>query len=79
MRYSCHAFLGYRLLRNSLEAGDRFCQDSVRCRSFADGLLDDQRWQAKEVLIVDPGLPILPQPFEALDPARRARSTTPVS
>jgi len=44
-----YEFLVYRLLRNGLEAGDIFCRDSVRFRSFEDDLLDDQRWQDKGV------------------------------
>lgn len=36
-----YEFLIYRLLRRALEAGDLFCQDSVRFRSFEDDLLDD--------------------------------------
>jgi len=58
-----YEFLVYRLLRNSLEAGDIFCRDSVRFRSFEDDLLDKQRWQKKEVLIASTGLAILKQPI----------------
>ena len=35
-----YEFLVYRLLRNGLEAGEIFCRDSVRFRSFEDDLLD---------------------------------------
>ena len=59
-----YEFLAYRLLRNGLEAGDIFCRDSVRFRSFEDDLLDDQRWQEKEKLIADTGLAILKQPIQ---------------
>jgi hypothetical protein len=48
-----YEFLVYRLLRNGLEAGDIFCRDSVRFRSFEDDLLDNQRWQKKEELIIN--------------------------
>jgi TnpA family transposase len=48
-----YEFLVYRLLRNGLEAGDIFCRDSVRFRSFEDDLLDDQQWQQKEKLIAE--------------------------
>src|SRR5215813_14773636 len=41
-----------------------FCRESVRFRSFEDDLLDDQRWQAKDTLIADTGLPRLQQPIE---------------
>jgi TnpA family transposase len=55
--------LGYRLLRNGLEAGDVFCRDSVRFRSFEDDLLDDQTWKDKDNLIDNLGLPLLKQPI----------------
>jgi TnpA family transposase len=58
-----YEFLVYRLLRNRLEAGDVFCRDSVRFRSFEDDLLDDQQWQDKDKLIADTGLPLLKQPI----------------
>ncbi|MCK4815834.1 Tn3 family transposase, partial [bacterium] len=59
-----YEFLVYRLLRNALEAGDIFCRDSVRFRSFEDDLLDNQRWQEKEELIASTGLTILKQPIQ---------------
>jgi TnpA family transposase len=59
-----YEFLVYRLLRQGLEAGDIFCRDSVRFRSFEDDLLDDQRWQAKEALMTETGLSILLQPIQ---------------
>ena len=37
-----YEFLVYRLLRNGLEAGDIFCRDSVRIRSFEDDLVSQQ-------------------------------------
>jgi TnpA family transposase len=58
-----YEFLVYRLLRNGLEAGDIFCRDSVRFRSFEDDLLDDQRWQEKGKLMTDTSLAILNQPI----------------
>lgn len=58
-----YEFLAYRLLRNGLEAGDIFCRDSVRFRSFEDDLLDDQQWQAKDALIEQTGLASLKQPI----------------
>ena len=60
-----YEFLIYRLLRNNLESGDVFCQPSVRYRSFDDDLLSDERWQEKEALITQVGLPILSQTAEA--------------
>ena len=58
-----YEFLVYRLLRNGLEAGDVFCHDSVRFRSFEDDLIDDNRWKDKENLIANTGLPLLKQPI----------------
>ena len=58
-----YEFLVYRLLRNSLEAGDIFCRDSVRFRSFEDDLLDKQKWQNKEELIALTGLTVFKQPI----------------
>jgi len=58
-----YEFLVYRLLRNGLEAGDLFCRESVRFRSFEDDLLDDQQWQNKAMLIAQTGRPILMQPI----------------
>ena len=59
-----YEFLIYRLLRNGLEAGDMFCRDSVRFRSFEDDLLDDRQWQEKDRLLAETGLPALMQPIE---------------
>jgi hypothetical protein len=59
-----YEFLVYRLLRNGLEAGDIFCHDSVRFRSFEDDLLGDQQWQEKEALMTNTGLTILQQPVQ---------------
>ncbi len=58
-----YEFLVYRLLRNRLEAGDIFCRDSIRFRSFEDDLIDDLQWQQKEKLIADAGLTIFSQPI----------------
>jgi hypothetical protein len=57
LRPDRYEFLVYLLLRRRLESGDIFCRESVRFRSFEDDLLDDQRWQEKETLIADTGLP----------------------
>ena len=46
-----YEFLGYRLLRRGLEAGNVYCRDSVRYRSFEDDLVDDQAWRDKDQLI----------------------------
>jgi len=58
-----YEFLVYRLLRNGLEAGDIFCRDSVRFRSFEDDLLDDRQWQEKDTLMQQTGLASLTQPI----------------
>ena len=57
-------FLVYWLMRNALEAGDLYCRDSVRFRSFEDDLVDDQQWQNKHTLIRQTGLSILEQPIQ---------------
>ena len=59
-----YEFLVYRLLRHGLEAGDIFCRDSVRFRSFEDDLLDDRRWEQKDRLMADAGLTLLQQPIQ---------------
>jgi len=58
-----YEFLIYRLLRNGLEAGEIFCRDSVRFRSFEDDLLDDGQWRQREQLLVDTGLARLADPI----------------
>ena len=58
-----YEFLVYRQLRNGLEAGDIFCRDSVRFRSFEDDLLDDEQMQHKDQLLSDTGLTMLKQPI----------------
>ncbi|MDQ6661460.1 MAG: Tn3 family transposase, partial [Chloroflexota bacterium] len=59
-----YEFLVYRLLRNGLEAGDLFCRDSVRFRSFDDDLIDEGEWQRnKASLLTETGLSSLLQPI----------------
>lgn len=58
-----YEFLIYRLLRNRLEAGDIFCRESIRFRSFEDDLVDDHQWQQKEKLLADVGLTTVNQPI----------------
>ena len=58
-----YEFLVYRLLRNRLEAGDAFCQESIRFRSFEDDLLSPEQWRRKEILIANSNLPLLQQPI----------------
>jgi len=60
-----YEFYVCRLLRDRLEAGDIYCRDSVRFRSFEDDLIDDKTWHSnKEELIERVGLPILKLPVE---------------
>ena len=55
-----YEFFICRLLRDRLEAGDIYCRDSVRFRSFEDDLMDEKIWRNnKEELIERVGLPIL--------------------
>ncbi len=51
-------------MSHRLEAGDLFCRDSVRFRSFEDDLVDDQRWAKKEVLLAQIGIALLTQPIQ---------------
>lgn len=64
LRPDRYEFLVYLLLRRRLESGDIFCRESVCFRSFEEDLLDDHRWQDKDTLIADTGLPLLQQPIE---------------
>jgi len=64
LRPDRYGFLVYRLLRDRLEAGDIFCRESTRFRSFEDDLLDDRQWQEKDRLLAETGLPILTQPIQ---------------
>jgi hypothetical protein len=59
-----YEFLGYRLLRQGLEAGNVYCRDSVRYRSFEDDLVDDQAWRDKDTLIASTGLPLLQEAIQ---------------
>lgn len=61
-RYEFHIC---RLLRDRLEAGDIYCRDSVRFRSFEDDLIDDKTWHGKkQELIERTGLSCLNLPIE---------------
>ncbi len=60
-----YEFLLYRQLRNSMEAGDIFCHDSIRFRSMKDDLIGEEQWQShKDKLIAEAGRYILQQPIE---------------
>jgi len=58
-----YEFLLCRFLRHALEAGNIFCRDSVRFRSFEDDLLTRQQWEKKTALIANSGLPVLKTDF----------------
>jgi len=59
-----YEFLIYRLLRNALEAGDVYVQDSAGFRRFEDNLIDDTRWQNKDTVLREIGAPLLLAPIE---------------
>ena len=60
-----YEFQIYRQLRDRLEAGDVFCRDSIRFRSFEDDLIDSITWESqKDDLIQRSGLPVLELPIE---------------
>ena len=59
-----YEFLIYRLLRNALEAGDVYVQDSAGFRRFEDNLIDDARWQNKDAVLHEIGAPLLLAPIE---------------
>ncbi len=59
-----YEFWVYRQVRNALEAGDIFCRNSIRYRSFEDDLIDSQAMQNKDLLIEEAGLNILKLPIK---------------
>jgi hypothetical protein len=59
-----YEFYVYRLVRERLEAGDLYCRDRVRFRSFEEDLMDDTSWQRQADLIERTGLPLLQPPIE---------------
>lgn len=59
-----YEFLIYRLLRNALEAGDVYVQDSASFRRFEDNLIDDARWQNKDAVLHEIGAPLLLAPIK---------------
>jgi len=46
-----YEFLIYRQLRDRIEAGDVFCAESARYRSFEDDLVDEATWAEKDRLL----------------------------
>lgn len=59
-----YEFLVYSMVRQNLEAGDIYINDSELFRSFEDDLIDDKRWENKDQLIKELDLPILSRPIE---------------
>lgn len=59
-----YEFMLYRLLRNALESGDIFVQNSTEFRRFEDDLISDKRWQNKEAVLREINLPMLSAPIE---------------
>ncbi|WP_214456242.1 Tn3 family transposase [Klebsiella quasipneumoniae] len=59
-----YEFLVYRLLRNSLEAGDLYVKNSNGFRRFEDDLISDLRWQDKEQILREISAPILLAPIK---------------
>jgi hypothetical protein len=59
-----YEFLGYRLLRNALEAGDVYVQESTEFRRFEDDLISDTRWQHKDAVLREIGAPIVLAPID---------------
>jgi len=59
-----YEFLTYRLLRQRLEAGDIFCNDSIRFCSFEDDLINPEEMKQKQQLLDKLVIAPLQQPIE---------------
>ena len=59
-----YEFFIYKLLRERIEGGDIYCEDSVRFRSFEDDLIDNDQWKKKEEILKNLGLSTLSDPIE---------------
>ena len=59
-----YEFLVYALLRDNLESGEIYIENSAQFRSFEADLVDDERWEDKEQLILELDLAILNRPIE---------------
>lgn len=51
LHHDRYEYLLYRQLRDRIEAGDIFCAQSARYRSFEDDLVDDATWAEKDRLL----------------------------
>jgi TnpA family transposase len=59
-----YEFLVYRLLRNALESGDLYVNNSNEFRQFEDDLISEVRWSQKEAVLDEIGVPLLQTPIE---------------
>src|SRR6266446_776890 len=66
-----YEFLGYRRLRNALEAGDVYVQERTEFRRFEDDLIRDTRWQDKDAVLREIGAPIGLAPIDETRAALR--------
>lgn len=67
-----YEFLVYRLLRNGLEGGNAYVQDSNEFRSFENDLINPDRWKDKEAVLREIGAPLLLAPIQVTLAAFRA-------
>jgi hypothetical protein len=68
-----YEFLIYRLLRNALESGDLYVNQSNEFRQFEGDLISDARWAHKDAVLAEIGQPILMAPIEATLAALRTK------
>lgn len=68
-----YEFLIYRLLRNALESGDLYVNQSNEYRQFEDDLISDARWAHKDAVLAEIGQPILITPIEETLAALRTK------
>ena len=59
-----YEFLVYRLLRNALESGDLYVQESNEFRRFEDDLISNTRWAQRDTVLKQIGAPLLLAPIE---------------
>jgi TnpA family transposase len=60
-----YEFMVYRLLRDRIEAGDIYCNDSAGFRSFEDDLVDDKTFQQRHDIFAQHGLEVANRPIRA--------------
>ena len=59
-----YEFMVYRFLRDRLQAGDIFCNDSVSFRKLDDDLVDDHTFQQRQVIFTQHGLEAANRPIQ---------------